>query len=191
MNTVWEVAPKPGRGILGLIKDRFFSLTMVLGVGFLLLVSLALSAALAAAGQFRGEVLPLPEVVMRVLNFIVSFAVITLLFAMVFKILPDVKIHWGDVWVGAAMTALLFTVGKRLLGLYLGRGSVGSAYGAAGSIIVVLIWVYYSAQILFFGAEVTQVYANRYESYIKPDEDAVPVTKEARAEQGIAHEKNL
>jgi membrane protein len=191
MNTIWEVTAKPGRGILGLIKDRFLSLTMVFGVGFLLLVSLALSAALAAVGKFLGELLPLPEVVMLILSFIVSFAVITLLFAMIFKVLPDVKIIWGDVWIGAAMTALLFTVGKILLGLYLGKSSVGSAYGAAGSIIVILIWVYYSAQILFFGAEFTQVYANRYGSHITPDEDAVPITEEARAEQGIIHRDDL
>jgi membrane protein len=191
MNTIWEVTAKPGRGILGLIKDRFLSLTMVFGVGFLLLVSLALSAALAAVGKFLGELLPLPEVVMLILSFIVSFAVITLLFAMIFKVLPDVKITWGDVWIGAAMTALLFTVGKILLGLYLGKSSVGSAYGAAGSIIVILIWVYYSAQILFFGAEFTQVYANRYGSHITPDEDAVPITEEARAEQGMIHRDDL
>lgn len=191
MNTIWEVAPKPGRGVLGIVKDRFLSLTMVFGVGFLLLVSLTLSAALAAAGKFMGGLLPLPEVVMQILNFIISFVVITVLFAMIFKILPDVKIAWGDVWIGAAMTAFLFAVGKILLGLYLGRSSVSSDYGAAGSIIVILIWVYYSAQILFFGAEFTQVYANQYGSHITPDEDALPVTEEGRAEQGITHAKNL
>ena len=173
LNTVWEVKPKPGRGILGILKDRFLSLTMVLGVGFLLLISLVISAALSALGVYLNGLLPLPGVVLQVVNFIISFVVITLLFALLFNVLPDAKIAWGDVWIGAAITALLFVIGKFLLGLYIGRSSLGSAYGAAGSLIVILVWVYYSAQIVFFGAEFTQVYANRYGSQIKPDKDAV------------------
>jgi membrane protein len=189
LNTIWEVEPKPGRGIAGMIKDRFLSLTMVLGVGFLLLVSLVLSAVLSALGEFVGGWLPFPPFVLQALNFIISFAVVTLLFALIYKFLPDVKIAWNDVWLGAAITALLFTIGKFLIGLYLGRGSVGSAYGAAGSLIVILIWVYYSAQILFFGAEFTQVYADRFGSRITPDKDARQVTQEKRAQQGTPRKK--
>lgn len=189
MNTIWEVQPKPGRGIFAIIKDRFLSLTMVLGVGFLLLVSLVISAALAALGTFLGGYLPLPEIVLAITNFVISFVVITVLFSMIFKFLPDVEIGWRDVWIGAVITSFLFTIGKFLLGVYLGKSSVTSAYGAAGSLVLILIWVYYSAQILFFGAEFTQVYANRYGSRIKPDDDAVPVTEEARAQQGMPETK--
>lgn len=186
LNTVWEVKPKPGRGVVGIIKDRFLSLTMVLGVGFLLLISLALSAALSALGKYLGGVLPLPAIVLEVINFVISFGVITLMFALIFKALPDVEIAWTDVWIGAGITALLFTIGKFAIGLYLGRSSVGSAYGAAGSLVVILIWIYYSAQILFFGAELTQVYTNKWGSRIRPDEDAVRVSKESRAEEGLS-----
>lgn len=191
LNTIWEVQPKPGRGIIGIIKDRFVSLTMVFGVGFLLLVSLVVSAGLAAMGEYVGGLLPLPEIVLQSLNFIISLVVITLLFAMIFKFLPDAEITWGDVWIGAAITALLFTIGKLLIGIYLGRSNVGSAYGAAGAMIVILIWVYYSAQILFLGAEFTQVYANKHGSRIKPDEDAVAVTEEERGEQGMPRKETV
>ena len=129
LNTIWEVTPKPGRGVMGVIKDRFLSLTMVLGVGFLMLVSLVASAALAAFGKYLGGSLPLPSAALTILNFLISFGVITLLFALIYKVLPDVEIAFSDVWIGAAMTSLLFTIGKSLIGLYLGTGSVGSAYG--------------------------------------------------------------
>ncbi len=188
LNTIWEVEPKPGRGVLGMIKDRFLSFTMVLGVGFLLLVALVVSAGLAALGELMRGLLPVPEWVLHVVNVIVAFGITTLLFALIYKILPDVEIRWSDVWTGAAFTALLFTIGKFLLGLYLGKGAVGSAYGVAGSLIVILLWIYYSAQILFFGAEFTQVYANKYGSRVVPTEDAVPVTEEARAQQGMPGE---
>ncbi|HEX2055274.1 MAG TPA: YihY/virulence factor BrkB family protein [Nitrospiraceae bacterium] len=175
LNTIWGVEPKPGRGIWGLIKDRFLSFMAVLGTGFLLLVSLVLSAALAALGKWFGGWLPAPEVVLQALNFLISFGVITALFAMMFKLLPDAKVAWSDVWVGAAITALLFTLGKFLIGLYLGKSDVGSAYGAAGSLVIVLLWVYYSAQILLFGAEFTQVYANTSGAKIVPSEQAIAV----------------
>ena len=191
LNTIWEVTPKPGRGMLGMIRDRFVSFTMLLGVGFLLLVALVLSAGLAALGKFVGGMLPVPEVVLQAVNLIISFGVITLLFAMIFKILPDAEIRWNDVWIGAAVTSLLFTIGKFVLGLYLGKSSAGSAYGAAGSLIVVLLWVYYSAQILFFGAEFTQVYANTYGSRVVPSPDAVPLTPEAQAEQGMPRRETV
>jgi membrane protein len=173
LNTIWEVEPKPGRGVLGMIKDRFLSLTLVLGTAFLLLVSLALSAALHVLGEYVTGWLPGTEVVGHVVNFVLTFGVTTLLFAMIFKFVPDARVAWRDVWVGALMTAVLFTLGKFLLGLYLGRGSVGSAYGAAGSLVVLVVWIYYSAQILFFGAEFTQVHAKQHGAEITPARDAV------------------
>ncbi|HYF63704.1 MAG TPA: YihY/virulence factor BrkB family protein [Herpetosiphonaceae bacterium] len=189
MNTIWGVAPRPGRGIMGIIKDRFLSFTMVLGIGFLLLVSLMVSAALSAFQKFVfGDS---AGIVLQIVNFVVSFGVITLLFAVIYKVLPDVKIAWRDVWIGAAVTALLFTVGKYLIGVYLGRSSTTSTFGAFGSLVVILLWVYYSAQILFFGAEFTQVYANQYGSHVVPDKDAVPVTEEARAKQGMPSKERL
>jgi len=146
---------------------------------------------LAALGGYLGQLLPNLDIVVRILNFAISFGVITLLFAMIYRILPDVKIAWGDVWLGAAITSLLFSIGRWAIGLYLGNSSVGSTYGAAGSFVVFLLWVNYSAQILFFGAEFTQVYANKYGSQIVPDKNAVPLTDEARAKQGIPHTHNL
>jgi membrane protein len=156
-----------------------------MGVAFLMLVSLALSATLGAVTGVVGGWLPGQEVVIWILNFLVSAAVFTGLFAMIFKWLPDVKMAWKDVWLGAAVTALLFAVGKLAIGVYLGRGSVGSSFGGAGALAILLIWVYYSANILFLGAEITQVYAKRYGSDIVPAENAVPVTQEARARQGM------
>lgn len=183
LNTIWEVKPKPGRGIRGFIRQRLLSLAMVFGIGFLLLVSLVVSAGLSAAGKWFADVLPGGEEVWQILNFVISFLVIAVLFALMFKYLPDVKIAWRDVWLGGVITAVLFTVGKFALGLYLGRSSVSSAYGAAGSLVVVLLWVYYSAQILFFGAEFTQVYANRFGRKLEPAENAMwaPGQKVAQA----------
>lgn len=191
LNTVWEVAPKPGQGLISAIRSRFLSFSMVLGIGFLLLVSLVLSAGLAAVGSYASQLLPGFGFLWQLLNFAISFGVITLLFAMIYKILPDAQVAWGDVWIGSAITALLFTIGKAAIGLYLGNASVGSAYGAAGSLVVLLIWVYYSAQILFFGAEFTQVYASKYGSRIVPTKNAVAVTEEAQAQQGMTPTKNL
>jgi membrane protein len=185
LNTIWGVAPKPGRGFMGMIKDRFLSFSMVLGVGFLLMVSLVLSAAVSAVGHFLGGRFPALTWLGPVLDFILSVGVFTLLLALIYRFLPDAKIAWHDVWIGSALTAFLFTVGKILIGLYLGRSSVSSAYGAAGSLVVLLLWVYYSSQILFFGAEFTKVYAQKFGSRIVPEPDAVAVTDEARAEQGL------
>jgi membrane protein len=159
---------------------------MVLGVGFLLLVSLVVSAGMVAVTKFIGRLMPGTMVVAYLVNILFSLLVTTVLFAMIFKILPDVKIAWRDVWVGAAATAFLFTFGKLVLGLYLAKANIASSYGAAGSLVVILVWVYYSAMILFLGAEVTQVYANRYGSHITPDRNAVPVTEDARAQQGLS-----
>jgi len=177
LNTVWDVAPKPGRGIWGIVKDRFFSFTLVVGVAFLLLVSLIVSAALTWLGQFFAQSLPGGAVVWQVLNFGISFAVVTALFGLIFKTLPDVRIKWRDVWVGAAVTAALFTLGKFGLGIYLGSAGVASAYGAAGSIVALVIWVYYSAQVLLVGAEFTEVYARRFGSRITPDDKAISVAR--------------
>jgi membrane protein len=162
LNQIWGVKAKPGQGIWGFIKVRLLSFGTLVGIGFLLLVSLVISAALSAAGKYFTGFAPGLNVLWMVFNFAFSFLVITALFAMIFKVLPDIKIAWRDVWVGAGLTALLFTIGKFLLGLYLGKNSTVSAYGAAGSLVLILLWVYYSGQILFFGAEFTRVYANRF-----------------------------
>lgn len=186
LNTVWEVTPRPGGGLVQMLRTRLLSFTMVLGIGFLLLVSLIISSLISYVTTFVGGILPQVELLAQVLNFILSFAVTTLLFALIYKVLPDAVIAWGDVWIGAAITALLFTIGKLLLSLYLGYSSVASSYGAAGSLIVLLVWVYYTAQILMFGAEFTQVYARRYGSRIVPAEHAMAVTEAQRAQEGMA-----
>lgn len=188
LNTVWEVAPKPNLGFWQFIRNRVLSFGMVLGIAFLLLVSLVVSAVLSGLNTYMSSLLPGVDSLWQLVNLGVSLAIITLLFGMMFKVLPDAKIHWSDVWVGALLTALLFTLGKFLIGLYLGNSSFSSSYGAAGSLVVVLAWVYYSAQILFFGAEFTQVYARRYGSQIVPNKYAVSVTKDARAQQDIPHQ---
>lgn len=185
LNTVWEVKPRPGAGVWYFIRTRFLSFSMVLGTGFLLLVSMALTTFLSAiTGSFQG-LLPMSETLARILNFVVTFAVITLLFAMIFKLLPDTQVPWRKVWVGALGTALLFTAGKFLLGLYLGRASTMSAYGAAGSVVVVLMWVYYASVVLLVGAEFTQVYARRTGTPIEPKKYAVSVSQKDREQEGI------
>jgi membrane protein len=153
LNTIWDVKAKKTTGILGFIKQRFLSTAMVFGMGFLLLVSLVIDAAIAA-------IVPQGAAIWEALQLIVLLGVVTMLFAAIFRFLPDLKIEWRDVWLGAFLTALMFVIGKFALGLYLGRSAVASTYGAAGSLVVLLLWVYYSAQILLFGAEFTQVYAN-------------------------------
>jgi membrane protein len=163
LNTVWGVAPRPGRGLLRMLKDRFFPFTMVLGTGFLLLISFVLSATLAALTKFMAREVPGLSPWVPLMDLVVSALILTVLFAMIFKLLPEARIEWRDVWTGAAMTALLFAVGKYLIGVYLGRSSA-SAYGAAGSLVVLLLWVYYAAQILLFGAEFTKVYAFKHGS---------------------------
>jgi membrane protein len=172
LDTIWEVVPKPGRGIKGIIKDRLFSFAMVMGVAFLLLVSLILSAGLAAMGHFLGHLLPGGEGVWQVINFLISLAVVGALFAVMFKTVPDAKVAWRDAWVGGLVTAVLFSIGKFLIALYLGKSSVSSAYGAAGSLVLLVIWVYYSACILLIGAEFTRVYASRFGQRIEPNENA-------------------
>ncbi|HYK03977.1 MAG TPA: YihY/virulence factor BrkB family protein [Thermoanaerobaculia bacterium] len=163
LNTIWNVEPKKAAGIMGMIKERFLSMAMVLGIGFLLLITLVFDAAISAMGPLL-ERLVGGEAIIHVVQLVLSFLVSTVLFACIFRILPDLKIAWKDVWFGAIFTSLLFVVGKWGLGLYLGKAAVGSAYGAAGSLVILLVWVYWSAQILFLGAEFTQVYARTFGS---------------------------
>jgi membrane protein len=162
LNTVWEVEATPGSGVWRFVRSYLLSLAGVLALGFLLLTSMLLTAALAAAGKYVAAYLPVAT--LQVVGFAASFAVISLLFAMMFKWLPDTKVEWRDVWLGGILTAALFEVGKFLIGLYIGKQGLESTYGAAASIIVVLIWVYYSAQLVLMGAEFTNVYAHRYGS---------------------------
>jgi membrane protein len=187
LNTIWEVEPKPQSTVMAFIKSRFLSFTLVLGIGFLLLVSLVISAGLSAVGAFFASALPGAELLWQLVHLIISLATFSTLFAMMFKVLPDAEIAWRDVWIGAVATAVLFTIGKFLIGFYLGAGALSSTYGAAGALVIILVWVYYSAQILFLGAEFTQVYARRFGSRIVPSENAIPLTEERRAEQGMPH----
>ena len=174
LNQIWDVKPDPeGGGIMRIIKVRLLSLGMVLVIGFLLLVSLVLSAVLSALSGMLNGVLPGADWLWNVLNFVISFGVIAGVFALMFKFVPDAQVAWRDVFIGGAVTALLFVIGKTLIGLYLGSSGVASSYGAAGSLVVLLLWVFYSAQIVLFGGEFTQVYAKRFGGGIKPDEHAV------------------
>lgn len=173
LNTIWDVRPRPGQGVRGFIRKRVLSLAMVLGVGLLLLVLLAASTAISAAHEYLAGLVPGMEWIWRAGNELLSFALMTLLFALVFKYVPDVRIRWRDVWTGAAVTAVLFLAGRFLLGWYLGRGSVGSAYGAAGSLVAMLVWVYYSSVLLFLGAEFTQAQARARGAPIVPAQYAV------------------
>lgn len=174
LNTVWDVKPKPGRGIREIISDRFLTFAMVLCVGFLLLVSLVLSTALTALDHVLEGLVPGLPVMMRVANILLGFVVVSLLFAMMFKFLPDVRMRWREVWLGAVVTAALFTFGKYLIGLYLGKAGVATPFGAAGSLVALVVWIYYSALILFFGAELTQVMAHRAGKG-QPAENAEPL----------------
>jgi membrane protein len=166
LNTIWHAEPAPEMGLLRTLKTRLASLAFVLGVGFLLLVSLVISAVLSALNGFFSHLFSSLWLlhVFQVVNFVVSLGVITVLFAMLYRFLPDTEIPWHDVWIGAGITALLFVVSKSLLGLYLGRSSIGSAYGPAGALVLILAWVYYSSLVFLFGAEFTKVYAHRYGS---------------------------
>jgi membrane protein len=174
LNSIWAVAPKPGRGVWSVVKQRLLSFLMVLVMGGLLLLSLIVSTTLSALGSL----VSLPELagsiyLWRALEWAISLGLLTLLIAVIFKVLPDVEIDWGDVWVGAFVSAILFTLGSYLIGLYLGWSSVSSAYGAAGSLVVLLMWVYYSSQVFLFGAEFTRVYMNRHGRRIEPAHNAI------------------
>ena len=175
LNTIWGVKAKPGTGIWGFLRARFLSFAMVAGICFLLLVSLAIEALLKGFSHYVQSVVPGGIVIALTVYLVFDFAVVVLLFAMIFKFLPDVKIQWRDVWIGAVMTAIFFGIGKWALGLYLSSGAAGSAYGAASSLITLLLWVYYSSQILLFGAEFTQVYADRAGRGVEPADYAVRI----------------
>jgi len=159
-NTVWEVDEKKISGVWQFIRTYLMSLAAVIAVGFLLLISLAFTTALSAAGQYLGA--QLPQTVLQVAGSLVSFAVITAMFAIMFKLLPDTEVEWRDVWLGAGITAALFELGKLLIGIYVGKLALASTYGAAASLVILLIWVYYSSQIVLLGAEFTHCYASRY-----------------------------
>ncbi len=178
LNTIWGVKAKPGQGIMGYLKSRFISFGMVGGVCFLLLVSVTVTALIKGFSDQLNQWLPGGSALTFCITLVLNLVIITALFGMIFKYLPDAKIAWSDVWIGAALTTVLFLIGKQALGLYLGSGSAGSAYGAASAMISTFVWVYYSSQILLFGAEFTQVYANKYGSQIEPVEHAVRVQKQ-------------
>jgi membrane protein len=179
INQIWEVRQKPNEGVKGFLLHRLPTFGMLLGVGFLLLVSLVVSAAVAALGTWLHSSNATGVSVLSVLDLLISVGVTTVLFAMIFRILPDAEIAWRDVWIGALSTAVLFTIGKFLIGLYLGRSSVSSAYGAAGSLVIILLWVNYSTQILFLGAEFTKVFASHRGSRIRPSDHALPAPNPA------------
>lgn len=177
LNTIWGVEPRPRiKGVMAFVRDRLLSFGMILVIGFLLLISLVISAVISALGGYIGALWPGMETLWQTVNFILSLAVTIILFALIYKILPDADFSWRDVWLGATVTALLFTVGKWVLGLYLGNQTLSSAYGAAGSLVVFLLWIFYSAQIFFFGAEFTQVYARRAGEGIAPNEKSQPIS---------------
>jgi membrane protein len=161
LNLIWEAPAQASGGIWAAIKYRFFSFAMVFGIGFLLLVSLLISAALAAIEKYCAHLLPAAPELLHGFNFLLSLVVETVLFALIYKIVPDVRVAWRSVWLGASITGLLFTAGKLLIGMYLGKASIGSAYGAAGSLVILLVWVYYSSQIFFTGAVLTHAMAQQ------------------------------
>jgi len=185
LNMLWGVVVKPGRPFFTIIHDRFFSFLIVLAIGFLLLVSLIISVLLGALGFYMSSRFQLPPSIWKTWDFVISFTVVTGLFAMIFKLLPNVLIRWSDVWLGAVTTSLLFTLGKFVIGYYLATSSIASSFGAAGSVVIVLAWIYYSACILFFGAEITKGYARKYGSGIVPNDRAVLIDDLLRARLGL------
>jgi membrane protein len=172
LNSIWEVEVKPGISFWRRILNYIFSFSMVMAIAFLFLVSLLITTVLAAMTSAVKDIIPGPDVVAHVVDAIISLAMVILLFALIFKYLPDVKIAWTDVWLGASLTGLLFTLGKYLISAYLSTSAVSSSYGAAGSLVVILVWCYYSSQILFFGAELTQVCARFRGAHIVPSDNA-------------------
>jgi membrane protein len=181
LNSIFDVSLKPGQGALGFLRHRFLAFAMVLTVALLLFLSLILSAVLSAVGHFFASYLPGGELVWQLANFAIGLAFGTALFGLIFKVVPDVEVAWRDLWVGALVTATLFSLGKLLLGLYIGKSAPASSYGAAGSLVALVIWVYYSSQVFFFGAEFTQVYARRFGNAIRPNARAVDVNAPAPA----------
>jgi membrane protein len=185
LNTIWHVPVDPRQSklssIFGMIKRRALSFVLILSIGFLLLVSLFVGAWIAAAETIVGNLLPLPGPVLNMINLLISFVVITFLFGVVYKVLPDVRLEWSDVMIGAAITSLLFSIGKLLIGLYLGKTTIESSYGAAGSFLIMLLWVYYSAQVFFLGAEFTKIYTQRFGSQFRARLELRPEPPERQA----------
>lgn len=165
LNSIWNVRPKAGISVGKIVYMRLVSFGLVVGIGLLLVLSLALSATLSAISTFLSKEIPVPPFILTAMNNAITFGIIPILLMLAYKLLPDVRVEWRDVWIGAVVTSLLLAVGKSFIGLYLGRSSLSSVYGAAGSLVIIMAWVYYSAQVFFFGAELTKVYALRYGSY--------------------------
>jgi membrane protein len=186
LNTIWGVREKASSGVVGFLQERLLSFGMVLAIGFLLLTSLVMTTVLALLSKYVGHVLPVSEGLIGTFGFLLSAGMVTCLFALIFKVLPDVNVQWRHVWTGAAFTAVLFEIGKFLLGWYLGRESVASPFGAAGSLILVLLWVYYTSVIVLTGAEFTQQYARASGSRVRAEPNATAATPEMRAEEGMA-----
>ncbi len=185
LNTIWKVVARPGLGLLGILRDRLLSFGIVLGFGFLLLVSLVLSAALAVLNSWVGGLIPGWVVVGYLLSYGISLGLVAVVLAAIFKILPDVKLSWSDVWVGALVTSVLFHLGKFGISVYIGKAGVASTFGAAGSLAVLLVWVYYSSLIVLFGAEFTRVYANRHGSHVVPEDNAIQVPESPLARAAL------
>ena len=189
LNIIWKVQSKPGRAIKEFIRARLISFTMVIAIGFLLLVSLIITTAIAALSDYVGTFFSIPVLVINILNIVVSLFVIFILFSLIYRLLPDVKLSWKDVRTGALVTTILFLIGRHLIGLYLGNSTISSTFGAAGSFAILLVWIYYSAQILFLGAEFTYFYANKWGSGTKPRKHAVKVKTIVLEEDGGVKEK--
>ena len=180
LDRIWRAKPSLDSGVINFIRTRLLSFGMILGIGFLLLVSLIVSSLLAAFTESWGHFLPSTTFLLYLINFIISFVVTTVLFAMIYKLLPNVEIDWHDVWIGSAVTALLFNIGRAAIGLYLGQSATASTYGAAGAFVVLLLWLYYSAQIFLLGAEFTWIYANRFGSRAGQTDSAATQATEAK-----------
>lgn len=196
LNTIWGVKAKPNAGIWAYVRNRFLSMSMVLGLGFLLLISMVLTTVASAASNMLSGMFHVPQAMVSGLSAAVSFVVVAIFFALLFKFLPDVKVRWKPIWLGAIVTAALFTIGKYFLSMYLGKQATSSSYGAAGSVVVILLWVYYASVIMFLGAEFTQAYANETGEAMQPDEYAVKTDQDAsgqpkRREQGEREEVDV
>lgn len=191
LNTIWSVKPKPKSNLLKVLIDRSLSFGVIISLGFILLISLLIDAGVAILGNYLSDIIPwLSEALLYAADVVISITMATIVFMILFKVLPDVKIKWKVTWVGALVTAILFTIGKFLIGYGLGNSDVGSMYGAAGSVVIVLLWVFYSSIILFFGAEITQQYAEQIDREIKPKDHAVLLeTHEVEKEGGKATKK--
>jgi membrane protein len=184
LNVIWRVTHKPMGTIRRFLQARLFAFAVILGIGFLLLVSLVFSAALAGVSDYLGRNIVLLAGLVSVLDFVVSFIGVTVMFALMFKFIPDAIVNWRDVWVGAAVTSVLFAIGKLVIGLYVGNGAIGSTFGAASSLVIIMLWAFYSVQIVLFGAEFTRLYATRFGSGIRPGANALRVVTPAAETAG-------